>query len=333
MNELTDFLSRIPACRGMSGLEVSALSAFLEQRNLSADEILFHEGEPGAEMYILRSGVMATYVTEADSSRREVYEFAPGQLFGEMAIAENSVRSATAYAKTDACLLVLEALDFHRLVWEHPGLAVKLLANMAANLASWLDEAASYLGDLARWGESARRKAVLDETTGLFNRRFLGETLRSRFSRRVDLERCCALLSLDLDHFHRVNESYGPRAGDAVIAQVGARLSGLVAESWGEGTVAARLSGDEFSIFMPDASAGECARFAGELREAIEQLHLEFRLPGRAEPDRLSITVSIGYATAPHDAIDAASLVEAADRALMAAKEGGRNRVEGSLEA
>jgi len=327
LSDIASFLSTVPACAGMSGLELNTLAAFLEPLRLAPSEILFREGEGGSAMYFVRTGSMGAWVMEDEMTRREVYEFLPGSHLGEMAIAEGSVRSATAYAKTEVSLLALDALDFHRLVWEHPGLAVKLLGNMARNLAAWLDEAADYLGDLARWGENARRKAVVDESTGLFNRRFLEEAIRAREGRGIDARRPCALVAFDLDRFHDVNENLGNPAGDAVIAQIGALVQSMASTAGFEGIVPARLSGDEFSILLPDATKEEATAFAEGLRLAIEELFIEFRAGPGAVTKRLSITASFGIAEAPRDAYDGQSLVACADGALAQAKAEGRNCV------
>jgi len=327
MTDIAAFLETVPACSGMSGLELAALAAFLEPRRLSEDETLFREGEVGTAMYFVRSGTMGTWVREGESGRREVYEFCAGNHFGEMAIAEGSVRSATAYAKTETIVLGLDAIDFHRLVWEHPGLAVKFLGNMARDMAAWLDEAAGYLGDIARWGENARRKAIVDETTGLFNRRFLEESIRVREGRGIDAARPCSLIAFDLDNFHEVNNHFGNPAGDAVIAGVGALVQSLVSSSGMEGLVPSRLSGDEFSIFLPDGCKGRAIDFAEILRAAIEGLFLEFRERPGAAARRLSITASFGCAESPSDARGGPALVASADEALARAKADGRNCV------
>ena len=96
MSDSVSFLSTMPACAGMSGLELNVFAAFLEPLLLAEGETLFHEGEGGTAMYFVRTGTMAAWVREDDSTRREVYEFLCGSHFGEMAIAEGSVRSATA---------------------------------------------------------------------------------------------------------------------------------------------------------------------------------------------------------------------------------------------
>jgi len=323
MSHITDFLETLPLFSGMSGLELNAVSAFLEPRHIPSGQTVFHEGETGQELFIVRSGTVGSYVAQSDGTRREIYEHIPGSLFGEMAIIESEPRSATCYAKEDVDLLVLEAIDFYRLVWEHPIIGVKLLSSMARVMVSWLDEASGFLGGLVRWGETARRRAIADDLSGLFNRRFLEETVRLRFSRGSSSSRSCVLLMLDIDRFRDINAAYGPQAGDAVISSAAAAFSALLAE----GEIAARLSGDEFAFFLPGAGRERGTELAERLRSEAEGLWLEFRTARDRPPERLSITVSLGVAWSPELAASPDELFGAADRALYRAKEEGRNCV------
>jgi diguanylate cyclase (GGDEF)-like protein len=241
-----------------------------------------------------------------------------------MAIIEDEPRSATCYAKEDAELLVLDAIDFYRLVWEHPVIGVKLLSSMARVMTSWLDEASGFLGGLVRWGEAARRRAVTDELSGLFNRRFLEETMATRFARGAGSSRRCALLMLDIDRFREINAAFGAQGGDAAIAAAAAAFAPIIRE----GEVASRLSGDEFAVFIPNGGMDRALELGEAMRAAAEELYLEFRLGPGAEPARASITVSVGAAAAPEHAAAPEELVAAADKALYRAKEAGRNRVE-----
>ena len=319
-----DFLAGLPLFKDMSGLEVTAVSAFLEPRRYAKGSIVFREGDSGKELFIVRHGRVGSYVTQADGSRRDVYEFSTGVLFGEMAIIEDEPRSATCYAKEQTELLVLDGIDFYRLVWEHPVIGVKLLSSMARVMTSWLDEASGFLGGLVRWGETARRRAVTDELSGLFNRRFLEETMAARLARGAGSSRRCALLMLDIDRFREVNAAFGPRGGDAAIAAAATAF----AAAMGEGELCARLSGDEFAVFLPNAGIERALELGETLRAAAEELYLEFRRGPGSEPERASITVSVGAAAAPDQASSPAGLVAAADKALYRAKENGRNRVE-----
>jgi len=316
------FIAALPLCSGMSGLEVNAIAAFLEPRRFPEGCTVFREGESGTELFIVRFGRIGSFVTQSDGTRREVYDFVPGVLFGQMAIIENEPRSATCYAKEDSELLVMDGLDFYRLVWDHPVLGVKLLSSMARVMTAWLDEASGFLGGLVRWGEAARRRAVTDELTGLFNRRFLEETMGTRFARGAGSSRRCSLLMLDIDHFRDINAVYGSQGGDAALAALARAFVPII----GEGEVGARLSGDEFAVFMPSGGLDRALELGEALRVAAQTLRLEcLAQPGTAPP---AVTLSLGAAASPEHASSPQELVSAADKALYKAKEGGRNRIE-----
>ena len=323
-----DFIAGLPLFKCMSGLEVNAVAAFLEPRRFISGDTVFREGESGKELFIVRSGLIGSYVAQTDGTRREVYEFAPGVLFGEMAIIEDEPRSATCYAKEDSELLVLDGIDFYRLVWEHPAIGVKLLASMARVMTEWLDEASGFLGGLVRWGEAARRRAVTDELTGLFNRRFLEETMATRFAAGSGSARRSALLMLDIDRFRDINARFGAKGGDAAIAVTAAAFAPL----FREGEVGARLSGDEFSVFLPGAGMERALELGEQMRAAAEALRIELPSPSDGAPTLASLTVSVGAAASSTEGsdrvADPGALVAAADKALFRAKESGRNRIE-----
>jgi diguanylate cyclase (GGDEF)-like protein len=323
MNPIVEAITDTPLFAGMSGLELNAVSAFLEPRRFLKGDVIFKRGEPGTEMFIVRSGRVASLATDSDGNERVLYEFGSGRFFGEMSIIENEPRSATCAALEDTELLVLEGLDFYRLVWEHPMIGTRMLASMARVMAGWLDEASGFLHDLVRWGETARKRAVTDALTGLFNRRFIEESTHNRFSRNSGEPPVCSALMLDLDRFHELNERYGTKAGDSIISVAGAAYAKLVRD----GDVAARLAGDEFAFFMPDAGPDDAMAAAERIRAETESLYFEFADGPGGFPVRVSLSASIGVASSPSDAADAVSLFAAADKALFKAKESGRNRV------
>ena len=321
---IPDYIAALPLFKDMSALEINAISAFLEPRRYPKESVVFHEGDSGKELFLVHHGRVGSWVAQSDGTRREIYEFAPGVLFGEMAIIEEEPRSATCYAKEDTELLVLDGLDFYRIVWEYPVIGVKLLSSMARVMTAWLDEASGFLGGLVRWGEAARRRAVTDELSGLFNRRFLEETMKTRFARGAGSSRRCALLMLDIDRFRDINAAYGAKGGDVAIAAAANAFVPVIHE----GEVGSRLSGDEFAVFLPNGGIDRALELGEEMRAAAEALRLEYRASPDAPPTYAAITVSIGAATSPEHAATPEELIAAADKALYKAKENGRNRVE-----
>jgi diguanylate cyclase (GGDEF)-like protein/PAS domain S-box-containing protein len=163
-----------------------------------------------------------------------------------------------------------------------------------------------------------RQQATTDFLTGAANRRSLMERLNSeleRVGRHPELR--CSVLAMDLDHFKQVNDTWGHAAGDAVLQHV----TQLMQQETRQLDLLGRTGGEEFTLLLPDTETDEALALAERLRARVQQAPLRF---GAAS---IPITVSIGVSTiAAADANADAALVRA-DRALYAAKNGGRNQV------
>ncbi len=309
-----DFIATVPLFSAMTPLELKAVMEMLAPRIYPAGTVIYNAGEAGFEMFVVHSGAIAT---------REGRAFGPKDFFGEMALVSGDKRNETAFAERDTKVFVLSGLNFQRMVWDTPMLGVKFLRAMDRIKIERLAEASGFLDGMVRWGETARRRAVTDDLSGLFNRRFLEEAIAGRLPRGFGDGKKCALAMIDLDRFREVNLRYGAVAGDAVIANVGATIQRIA----GSEAIAARLSGDEFALFLPDGDEGRAAALATRVQEETAALWLEFKPSPGAEPERLRITMSAGVAVCPDQAATRENLFIAADQALYQAKEGGRNRV------
>ncbi|MFA6508025.1 MAG: GGDEF domain-containing protein, partial [Treponemataceae bacterium] len=287
------------------------------------DDVVFKEGEPGQELFIVRFGKIGSFVKQADGTRRKIYDFEPGRFFGEMAIVEGQPRSATCWAEVDSELLVLDGIDFYRLVFEHPMIGLKILTAIGKTMATWLDESSRFLNDLVRWGETARRRAVEDALTGLFNRRFLEESLKGRFTAMTAGGRTFSLVMMDLDRFRDINALYGTAGGDKTIKAVADALRPALRD----GDVASHLAGDEFAFLLPDTEIDSALATADRIRRSVESIDLEFFSITEGAARKVSLAASLGVASAPIHGDTADRLIASADRALFRAKEGGRNRV------
>lgn len=157
-------------------------------------------------------------------------------------------------------------------------------------------------------------QALTDALTGLANRRsFIGHLDRQIAAHRRN-GRPFAVWFIDVDHFKRINDTHGHPAGDRALTKLAGFLSGRVRRS----DVVARIGGEEFAVVLPDTTLSQAAERAQLFRSDIEENAREW-------PDPL--TISIGVAAAPDVAADVDSLLSAADQALYAAKESGRNTV------
>lgn len=184
-----------------------------------------------------------------------------------------------------------------------------------------LERSLRYAFKLGETLEALRRLATRDQLTGLLNRREFDRILQEEIERSKRFGHAFALILADIDHFKQVNDTHGHPAGDAVLREIGRRF----AESVRSVDRVARIGGEEFVIVMLEADAAMAHQQAERLRAKIEQQACP--LP---EGEPLPVTVSLGLAVFPRDGADAARLVQAADRALYAAKAGGRNRVAGA---
>lgn len=165
--------------------------------------------------------------------------------------------------------------------------------------------------------------AIEDSLTGLANRRRFDERLKEEWARAYRDRSSLALLMIDVDHFKAYNDEYGHPAGDACLRLV-AKV--IAAETQRAGDLAARYGGEEFAMLLPNTDAAGCARVGERIRNAVHQAGLVHR----SNPVAGCVTASIGGAAcrpALERTAGVASLVEAADQALYAAKEAGRNRL------
>jgi diguanylate cyclase (GGDEF)-like protein len=161
----------------------------------------------------------------------------------------------------------------------------------------------------------AEVRAATDALTGLPNARTLHESLRRMLAYAGRRLEPLTLVLLDLDHFKRVNDTFGHEAGDAVLAGVGDVLASKLRGS----DFAARYGGEEFVVLLPATDRAGGVAVANNLRELLTEL----RVPGLDAP----VTGSFGVASYPEDALDASALLRVADQALYAAKAAGRNCV------
>lgn len=174
--------------------------------------------------------------------------------------------------------------------------------------------------------EKKRELAMTDALTGIYNRRYFMRHLGRELKRAQRFGGEVSLLLLDIDHFKRVNDTYGHSTGDAVLRRLTERMSTCLrrATDW-----SARLGGEEFAVVLEGAGLAEARVCAEKLRQAVAG-H-EFATPAGA----VRVTVSIGVSgleeSADRASVTVESLLSRADTKLYASKRGGRNRVTASV--
>lgn len=166
--------------------------------------------------------------------------------------------------------------------------------------------------------ETLRHQSTVDPLTGLYNRRFFDESLKRELARAQRSHSACAVVMMDLDHFKRINDTYGHDGGDLVLKAASRALLQRVRAS----DVACRYGGEELVLMLPDCDAREAAKCAEAIRSALTDIVIQ-----HGGQTISGISASFGVAQWPGQADGEQGLLQAADRALYAAKKGGRNRV------
>ncbi len=161
-------------------------------------------------------------------------------------------------------------------------------------------------------------ESIRDPLTGLFNRRYFNEILERLLARSSEGNYTVSLVMIDIDHFKSLNDTFGHPAGDKILQDFSIFLKGYVRPT----DIACRYGGEEFVLILPECSLEIAVQRAEKVRRGIQ--YMVMRYQGK----RLGkVTVSLGVASFPHQALTLEKLVEVADTALYQAKAQGRNQV------
>lgn len=165
--------------------------------------------------------------------------------------------------------------------------------------------------------EQFRKQANTDYLTGLYNRRYFVEVAEREFKRAVRSGEPFALMSLDIDHFKRINDKFGHPAGDEVLKTIAKNLIGNLRDE----DVLARIGGEEFAIILPHTTFEQASKVAERIRDYQSSHAIA------TEQDDVLAKVSIGLVMREHGDETFDSMFKRVDKALYQAKEQGRNRV------
>lgn len=205
-------------------------------------------------------------------------------------------------------------------IWAEAALHVTLASDSGA-----IDGVVAVVRDITEQKDLQDKLASLattDGLTGLANRRTFDERLADEWARARRDGTQLSLLLVDVDHFKKFNDHYGHLAGDASLRALGRILS---AQAKRPTDLAARYGGEEFAVLLPNTGPDGCAEVGEAIRHALHEL----ATPHAQNPPSRLVTISIGAAASlpSQSATDCSTLVAAADRALYAAKDSGRDRL------
>ena len=340
--EKLEILRRTGLLAALSEAELAAFVGACPEIALRPGQALCHEGQEGRAMYVVLAGNLVV-----SKAGKQVAVGRPGDCFGEMALIERRERSATLRALDDALVLEIAEEAFREHLASNPAALLALLrvfsersrhdldSLVSANLklrsqAEEMDAQNRELTETRRQLESRNRDlerlSALDTLTQIANRRRFDAVLRQEWRRCARDESPLSLVFCDIDYFKRFNDTYGHQAGDECLVRVAEAMEETLNRP---ADLVARYGGEEFIALLVDTDEEGARMLAERMRARVEGL----RVPHRSSAVGPHLTVSLGVATVvPRPAVRPEDLVDLADRALYAAKEGGRNRVS-SAEA
>lgn len=207
-----------------------------------------------------------------------------------------------------------EAMGVLYLSYLEKGLLTKAKQHLAVTVARQISLAMANL----KLHETLQQQSIRDPLTGLYNRRYLEESLMREVCRAARTQQSVGVIMLDVDHFKQFNDTFGHEAGDAVLRELGMFLHNNIRG----GDIACRYGGEEFTLILPEASIEDTRRRAEQLRVDIKHLNIQYRRQPLG-----AITLSFGVACFPAHGETSEALIRAADAALYRAKAEGRDRV------
>ncbi len=291
----------------------------LFERNCQPGEIIVREDEQGDVFYVIRSG-HAVVVKGGDLTQAILGFRWKGDAIGEMALIDNKPRSATVVSLTEMSLWCIDRQLFYQFLGENPAFSLNIMNMLSGRIRQSSEERARGFVREKQLGqaiEDLNQQATRDPLTGLFNRRFMDEALRKELRLAQDDLSTVGILIADVDFFKRVNDTYGHKAGDMVLQELGKLLKSNVRSA----DYVCRYGGEEFVVILPGVPMTALERSAEYIRTSFEMAQFQF------EDKIIRATISIGAAMYPQHGASGNEVLEHADHALYHAKRTGRNRV------
>ncbi|HKJ02284.1 MAG TPA: GGDEF domain-containing protein [Longimicrobiales bacterium] len=304
MPDTPALLARVPLLRDLQPQDLEHLAATARQQQVRSGDTIVEIGDPARSLYLLVDGQVQVVYPSA-SADFELARLGPGDFFGEMALLNDKPGTATVRALSEATLLILNKMDFRRVVSESPELAMNLLSTLSGRVRT-ADEHVNDLSD----------QAVHDALTGLLNRRAFHDRIAQEVARTRRYGTSFSLIILDLDHFTQINDTLGHAMGDRVLAWIGRILQEHIRAA----DVPFRIGGEEFAVLCPTTGPAMARNAAERLVSVVSEA-----VPPIEQG--LNITMSAGYAACPLHGTSFEDLYYVAEQALLRAKELGRNQV------
>lgn len=308
-------LAQLDLFQGENATALAWIAPKCRVEHYAADSILLDPDSSDDQAYLILQGEVQVRI--GNDPEQIIATLGEGQCVGEMSVIEDEAPSAYVVTETPCQVLAIDGAALRTLLKDSNVVALNLLRMLARRLRK---DNLTLRKSLEQQAASALH-ARIDPLTGLYNRRWLDETLSTLIEHHRSRGGQLTLLMLDLDHFKRFNDTHGHLAGDHALITV----ASLLKQHIRVGDQAARFGGEEFLVLLPDTDSSVAKQIASRLRHAVRGAAI-LDHKGRPLP---RITVSIGLAEWCAEE-SARSLLDRADAALYRAKREGRDRIASS---
>jgi len=296
----------------------------------SKGQIIFEDGDPSNDkMYIICEGFADIYKNYGKQGEVCIATLTSGAFFGEMSLFLNVERTATIVAKDDISVYVIDRASSLKFLKDQPEIAFSVIQTLCTRLMNTnTNVAASHVKHEQDITAFSHEKTQLEATantdalTGIYNRRFFMDNAAIMIDAASRTKRVSFIAMFDLDHFKKINDTYGHLAGDQVLASVAEIISGTVRHT----DLFARYGGEEFILLISCAQKSDAKMVIERIREKICEKPIEFG------DIKIPVSSSIGIALVP-SVNSVKDAIELADQSLYRAKKEGRNRTVFSEES
>ena len=295
---------------GVPDETIQPILSSLTERLSGSGERLLAEGHPNNALYLLMQGEVDIFLAHQEQPVQVVHAH---EIIGEVSLLDQKPATASAITRGECRVLVVGEELIWKLIQECHPFAINFIKLMTRRFRGVNRQVVSSM-ERQRVFE---QRAEIDALTRLHNRGWLNDNFDRLLNRCKADGQPFSYCMLDIDHFKKINDTYGHPVGDLVLAKTGDVLRAVSRSA----DHVARYGGEEFAVLLPNTRIAQALLFAERLREGIETNTIEFE-PGKT----LTITVSIGVATLEGKE-SSADLIGYADSALYQAKADGRNQV------
>lgn len=315
-HRLNDYQGKLLGIVGV-GLKMDRASKILRNYQQKYDRSVYLVNAQGVvQMHQDSSVIQKRRISDADwfgEQAKKIVELKEGTASFEIQRNERNVLLAVRYFKDFGWYLIVEQDEDRAL----SGIRAALYSNLALGCLVTAFIILIVVVTVNHYQGRLETLATTDELTGAPNRRHFLDMLDRELARAGRFGQSVSLLMVDADYFKAINDNYGHDTGDLALKL----LSDTLSESLRQMDFMGRLGGEEFAVFLPQTRLKDAEDVAERVRLAVEERHLV------TDQGPIGLTVTLGVATARPGKIDRKELIRAADRAMLEAKEAGRNRV------